>query len=197
MQRYKIKCIRISDHIHLSYWLSGRVLVLRPKGRGLEPHRRHCVVSLSKNINPGLVRVQHRKTRPFITERLLMGRKESNQTKTNKIKQTCSLVCFTHRVGEGSEDEEDNDDKAIEPVYRKIQTFNNPNYGSTGKISSHKLSFDGEANGDASFETQTSYSKQSGINGYTNPGMDQSVNEAAIVAMQDISNNDFISKLLM
>ena len=42
---------------------------------------RHCVVSLSKNINPSLVLVQPRKTRPYITERLLMGSKESNQTK--------------------------------------------------------------------------------------------------------------------
>ena len=42
------------------------------------------VLSLSMNINPSLVRVQPRKTHPFITERLLMGRKESNQTnKTN------------------------------------------------------------------------------------------------------------------
>ena len=32
---------------------------------------------------PSLVLVQPRKTRPFITERLLMGRKESNQTKWN------------------------------------------------------------------------------------------------------------------
>ena len=32
-------------------------------------------------INPSLVLVQPRKTRPYITERLLMGRKESNQTK--------------------------------------------------------------------------------------------------------------------
>ena len=63
-------------------WLSGRVLDSRPKGRGFDPHRRHCVVSLSKNINPSLVLVQPMKTRPFITERLLMGRKESNQTKT-------------------------------------------------------------------------------------------------------------------
>ena len=30
---------------------SGRVLDWRPRGRGFEPHRRHCVVSLSKNIN--------------------------------------------------------------------------------------------------------------------------------------------------
>ena len=31
-------------------WLSGRVLDSRPRGRGFEPHRRHCVVSL---FNPG------------------------------------------------------------------------------------------------------------------------------------------------
>ena len=66
-------------------WLSGRVLNSRPKGRGFEPHRCHCVVSLSKNINPSLVLVQPRKTRPFITERLLMGRKESNQTNKQKV----------------------------------------------------------------------------------------------------------------
>ena len=60
---------------------SDRVLDSRQRGRRFEPHWRHCVVSLSKNINPSLVLVQPRKTRPFITERLLMGRKESNQTK--------------------------------------------------------------------------------------------------------------------
>ena len=60
--------------------------------RGFDPHRCHCVVSLSKNINPSLVLVQPRKTRPFITERLLMGRKKSNQTnKTNK-----KLFIFCH-----------------------------------------------------------------------------------------------------
>ena len=35
------------------------------------------------NTNPSLVLVQSRKTRPFLTERLLMGRKESNQTNKN------------------------------------------------------------------------------------------------------------------
>ena len=52
------------DAILLSYkqWLSGRVPDLRP--RGLEPHRRYCVVSLSKNITPSLVLVQPRKTVP-------------------------------------------------------------------------------------------------------------------------------------
>ena len=64
---------------------SGRVLDSIPRGCGFELHRRHCVVSLSKNINPSLVLAQLRKTRPFITERLLMGRKESNQTKKHII----------------------------------------------------------------------------------------------------------------
>ena len=68
----------ISDNlIRLSVGLDSKL-----RGRRFEPHRRHCGVSLSKNINPSLVLVQPRKTRPFITERLLMGHKESNQTKT-------------------------------------------------------------------------------------------------------------------
>ena len=53
-----------------------------------EPHQRHCVVSLSKNINPSLVLVQPRKTHPFITERLLMGSKESNQANKHTNKET-------------------------------------------------------------------------------------------------------------
>ena len=42
-----------------------------------------CV--LEEEINPSLVLVQPSKIRPFITERLLMGRKESNQTKYNIV----------------------------------------------------------------------------------------------------------------
>ena len=30
-------------------WLSGRVLDSRPKGRGFEPHRRHCVMILEQD----------------------------------------------------------------------------------------------------------------------------------------------------
>ena len=30
-------------------WLSGRVLDSRPKGRGFEPHPRHCVVVLEQD----------------------------------------------------------------------------------------------------------------------------------------------------
>ena len=54
---------------------------MRPRVLGFEPHWRHCIVSLSKNINLSLVLVQPR-DRSLITERLLMGRKVSNQTKT-------------------------------------------------------------------------------------------------------------------
>ena len=37
-------------------------------------------------FNPSLVLVQPRKIRPYITERLLMGRKELNQTNNVKFK---------------------------------------------------------------------------------------------------------------
>ena len=87
MSRIKIKTNMVG-----AQWLSGRMLDSRPRGLRLEPHRHHCVVSLSKNINPSLVLVQPRKTRPFITERLLMGWKESNHTyiyKTNMV--ACAL----------------------------------------------------------------------------------------------------------
>ena len=33
----------------LALWLSGRVLDSRPKGRGFEPHRRHCVMVLKQD----------------------------------------------------------------------------------------------------------------------------------------------------
>ena len=49
------------------------------------------------NINPSLVLVQRRKTRPFITERLLMGRKDSNQT--NKTTDNKQLTCCTTTFG--------------------------------------------------------------------------------------------------
>ena len=59
---------------------SCRVLDSRPRGRGFEPRRRHCVVVLeqARHIYPSLV--QPRKTRPCLTERFLMGRKDSNLT---------------------------------------------------------------------------------------------------------------------
>ena len=73
-------------------WLSGKVLDSRPRGSGFEPHPGHCVVSLSKNINPSLVLVKLRKTRPFITERLLMGQR----IKSNKQTNMCSALQISH-----------------------------------------------------------------------------------------------------
>ena len=78
-------------------WLSGRVLDSRPKGGRFESHRRHWVVSLSKNINPSLVLVQPRKAGLFITERLLMGHKESKQT--NIVGNHMSQLILFYLVG--------------------------------------------------------------------------------------------------
>ena len=44
------------------------------------PASLRCVLEQDILINPSLVMVQPTKTCPYITERLLMGRKESNQT---------------------------------------------------------------------------------------------------------------------
>ena len=60
---------------------SGKVLDSRQKGHRI----RASPASLrygpwARHIYPSLVLVQPRKTRPYITERLLMGCKESNQT---------------------------------------------------------------------------------------------------------------------
>ena len=70
--------------------LSDRVLDSRPRGCGFEPHRRHCVVSFSKYINSSLVLVQPRKTCAFITEILLLERKESNKTNKTVVPQHLS-----------------------------------------------------------------------------------------------------------
>ena len=56
----------------------------------------------ARHIYPSLVLVQPRKTHPCLTERLLMGRKESNQTnKTNTISsiisECASSLLFTHQ----------------------------------------------------------------------------------------------------
>ena len=47
---------------------------------------------LARHIYPSLILVQPRKTRPYLTERLLMGLKESNQTKQKDI------LWFTRRI---------------------------------------------------------------------------------------------------
>ena len=65
-----------------SHWeRSGSVVECLTRDRGAassepSPMSLRCV---SKNIDPSLVLVQPRKTCPFITERLLMGHKDSNE----------------------------------------------------------------------------------------------------------------------
>ena len=56
----------VSSQLMGAQWVSGRVSEPRlyTGRRGFEPHRRHCVMSLRKNINPSLVLVQPRKIRP-------------------------------------------------------------------------------------------------------------------------------------
>ena len=87
-------------------WLSGRVLDSRPRGRGFEPHPCHCVVSLSKNINPSLVLVQPRKTRPFITERWYVKNEIKQKLTDFKARKTgietnLTLRFSTERVTDG------------------------------------------------------------------------------------------------
>ena len=41
--------VPVNYHFKGAQWLSGRVLDSRPKGRGFEPHRRHCVVVLEQD----------------------------------------------------------------------------------------------------------------------------------------------------
>ena len=41
--------VPITTKVEGAQWLSGRVLDSRPKGRGFEPHRRHCVVVLEQD----------------------------------------------------------------------------------------------------------------------------------------------------
>ena len=68
-----------------AHWLSGRVLDSRPRGHRFKLHLAslRCVLEQDTLIlASSLVLVHPRKTCPFITERLLIGRKESNQTKS-------------------------------------------------------------------------------------------------------------------
>ena len=78
-------------------WLSGRVFDSRPRGCGFEPHRRHCVVVLEQDTYyTSLILVQPRKTRPCLTERLLLGRNELNQTKKKKKRSKAFVRACVH-----------------------------------------------------------------------------------------------------
>ena len=72
-----VVCYVVHNGSEGAQWLSCRVLDSRPRGHGSLTSVT-ALWSLSKT-HPSLVLVQPRKTRPCLTERLLMGRKESNQ----------------------------------------------------------------------------------------------------------------------
>ena len=60
-------------------WLSGIVLDSRQRGRRFEPHCSHCIVFLGQDT----FILAYYWFSPCLTERLLMERKESNQTNKN------------------------------------------------------------------------------------------------------------------
>ena len=85
--------------------LSGSVVEYLTRDRGAASSSLTSVTALcpsARQINPSLVLVQPRKTCPYITERLLMGRKESNQTnKSLSIHgqlRTRSALCMLHKA---------------------------------------------------------------------------------------------------
>ena len=42
-------CPQAANHCGGAQWVSGRVLDSRPRGRGFDPHWRHCVVVLEQD----------------------------------------------------------------------------------------------------------------------------------------------------
>ena len=67
----------------MSDLIGGSVVECLTRGRGAADSSLTDVTALcpwARHINPSLVLVQPRTIRPYITERLLMGRQESSQT---------------------------------------------------------------------------------------------------------------------
>ena len=79
-------------------WLNGGVLGLRLKGWGSSLTGVTALCHWARHINPSLVLVQPRKTRPYITERLLMEHKNNQIIYFFRI---CNIFIqqFPHRVG--------------------------------------------------------------------------------------------------
>ena len=64
-------------------WLSGRVLDTRLRGCSFEPHRCHCVMSLSKTHESLLSTGSTQGDLPNITEKLSTGTEKIKQTNSN------------------------------------------------------------------------------------------------------------------
>ena len=92
-------CSRSSSLTPNHWERSSSVVECLIRGRGAAGSSLTGVTALcpwARHINPSLVLVQPRKTRPYITERLLMGRKKSNQTNKNfKTFLYCIIFCAT------------------------------------------------------------------------------------------------------
>ena len=71
-----------------AHWLSGKVLESRPKGPRFKPHRRHCVVSLSKTHLILLSTGSTQEDLSIMTEKKLTG---TLRIKQNKHKILCGL----------------------------------------------------------------------------------------------------------
>ena len=100
--------VNFKEFYHISRFQRGSNIFQGGGGGGVQlfpggvqlliPYRNPCNLWFSININPSLVLVQPKKTHPFITERLLMECKESNQTNKRTSFHvhyyfTCFLFC--------------------------------------------------------------------------------------------------------
>ena len=92
-------------HSEASLELSGSVVECLTRDRGATGSSLTGVIALcpcTRHINPSLVLLKPRKTRPYITERLLMGRKESNKQIKQNIEESISLdfhsVCLGYKL---------------------------------------------------------------------------------------------------
>ena len=77
-------------------WLSGRVLDSRWRGPDSSLNSVTALCPCARHIYPSLVLVSTQEDLPYIIERLLMGRKESNQTKNQTVyfAEACESTLF-------------------------------------------------------------------------------------------------------
>ena len=80
----------------VAQWLSAWCETEGPRVRA-SPASLRCG-PWARHIYPSLVLVRPRKTRPYITERLLMGRKESNQTNKQKNRLHETVLLSTQNI---------------------------------------------------------------------------------------------------
>ena len=87
----RVSCASFCLFTSLSRKRSGSVvecLTRDQRAAGLSLTGVTVLCPLARHIYPRLVLVQPRKTHPYISERLLMGRKESNQTNKTSLSVT-------------------------------------------------------------------------------------------------------------